>query len=128
MQLAPVQAQITLAKEIGSNAGYQNYLSIIEAIKAYLVVGGKQAEALQSADVKVIANTGSPTKGASSVMDLFTSKGGTDLSSMIEAFAQTPLGKAALGAIGITESESAPSQPTESKIEPKEQNPKPESK
>lgn len=129
LQLAPVQAQITLAKEIGSNAGYQNYLAMIEAIKAYLVVGGKQAEALQNADVKVIANTGSPTKGASNVMDLFTSKGGTDLSSMIEAFAQTPLGKAALGAIGITtESESAPS-PTEEQPEPKKQkNPKPESK
>jgi len=101
MQLAPVQAQITLAKEIGSNAGYQQYLAMIEAIKAYLEVGSKQAEALQKADVKVIANTGSPITGVSNVMDLFTSRGGTELSAMIEAFAQTPLGKAALTTIGI---------------------------
>ena len=108
MQLAPVQAQITLAKEIGSNAGYQQYLAMIEAIKAYLEVGGKQAEALQKADVKVIANSGSPTAGMKNVMDLFTSKGGTELSAMIEAFAQTPLGKAALANLGIKSDDSSP--------------------
>ncbi|MBI2065351.1 MAG: hypothetical protein HYT62_04885 [Candidatus Yanofskybacteria bacterium] len=101
MQLAPVQAQITLAQEIGNNAGYQQYLAMIEAIKAYMEVGGKQAEALQNADVKVIANAGSPTSGMSNVMDLFTSKGGTELSGMVEAFAQTPVGKATLGALGV---------------------------
>ncbi|MBI2670029.1 MAG: hypothetical protein HYX20_02720 [Candidatus Yanofskybacteria bacterium] len=101
MQLAPVTAQITLAKEIGENAGYQQYLAMIESIKAYLEVGGKQAEALQRADVKIIANTGNPTTGMKNVMDLFTSKGGTELSAMIEAFAQTPLGKAVLTTLGI---------------------------
>lgn len=102
MQLAPVQAQITLAKEIGQNPGYQQYLAIIEAVKAYLVVGGKQAEALQAADIKVIANTGKPTEGVASVMDLFSTKGGTDLAGMVEAFAQTPMGKMVLGSIGIS--------------------------
>ncbi len=101
MQLAPVQAQITLAQEIGNNAGYQQYLAMIESIKAYLVVGGKQAEALQKADVKVIANSGNPTAGVKNVMDLFSSKGGTELSAMIEALAQTPLGKATLSALGV---------------------------
>lgn len=101
MQMAPVQAQIALAKEIGSNEGYQKYLAMIESIKAYLTVASKQAEALQKADVKIIANAGSPTKGMSNVMDLFSSKGGTELSAMIEAFAQTPLGEAALTAFGV---------------------------
>ena len=84
--MAPVNAQITLAKEIGANAGYQNYLAIIEAIKAYLAVGSKQAEALTAADVKIIANTGRSTEGMRNVMDVFSTKGGTDLGGMLEAY------------------------------------------
>jgi len=104
MRLAPVSAQIELAKEIGANPGYQQYLAMIEAIGGYVQVGTKQAEALQDADVKVIANAGKPTEGFSSAMDLFTSKGGTELAGMIEAFAQTPLGKVALARFGISDS------------------------
>lgn len=103
MQLAPVAAQIELAKQIGENPGYQKYLAMIEAIKAYLEVGGKQAEALQKADVKVIANAGTPTEGMRNVMDLFTSRGGTELAAMAEAIAQTPIGKAALASLGVEE-------------------------
>lgn len=101
MQLAPVEAMIALAKEIGTNPNYQQYLATIEGIKAYLVVGGKQAEALQGADVKIIANTGDAASGMSNVMDMFTSKGGTNLAGMVEAFAQTPMGKMVLESIGI---------------------------
>ncbi|MCI0533537.1 hypothetical protein L0Y49_04960 [bacterium] len=101
MQLAPVQAQIELAKEIGSNAGYQQYLAMIEGIKAYIVVGGEQAKALQVAQIKVIANTAKPVDGVRSVMDLFSSTGGTDLGAMVEAFAQMPLGKVVLGKLGV---------------------------
>lgn len=102
MQLAPVQAMITLAKEIGANPGYQQYLATIEAIKAHITVGTEQAKALQSADIKVIANTGKPTEGVSNVMDLFSTKGGTDLGGMVEAFGQTPLGKLILGQLGVS--------------------------
>ena len=96
MQLAPVEAQIVLAKEIGENAGYQQYLMTIEGIKGYIVVGGEQAKALQGADVKVIANSGTAGEGMGQVMDLFTSKGGTHLASAVEAFAQSPMGRAFL--------------------------------
>lgn len=101
--MAPVNAQIELAAKIAERPRYQEYLALIEAIKAYQQVGSKQAEALQAADVKVIANAGAPTEGVRRVMDLFTSKGGTDLGAMIEAFAQTPLGKMALASLGIGE-------------------------
>jgi len=104
MKLAPVSAQIELAKEIGANPGYQQYLAMIEAISGYVQVGNKQAEALKDADVKVIANTGKATEGLGNAMDLFTSKGGTELGSMIEAFAQTPLGKLALAKLGVADS------------------------
>jgi len=108
MQLAPVMAQIELAKEIGQNPGYQQYLAIIESVKAHIVVGSKQADALKAAEIKVIANTGGrPTEGVSSVMDMFSTDGGTKLAGMVEAFAQTPMGKMMLAKAGIAEDEGA---------------------
>ncbi len=109
MQLAPVEAQIVLAKEIGTNPGYQQYLVTIEAVKAHIIVGGKQADALRAAEIKVIANTGGkPTDGVSSVMDLFSTKGGTDLAGMVEAFAQTPMGRLVLSKVGISDGSETP--------------------
>lgn len=96
MQLAPVQAQITLAKEIGENESYQKYLITIRQIEATEAVGREQAKALTEADVKVISNTGSPSNGLSSVMDLFSSKGGTEVGAMLEGLAQTDKGQALL--------------------------------
>lgn len=91
--LAPVVAQITLAKEIGTNEGYQKYLVEIREIEKNEVVGKQQAEALQDAKISVIANAGTVPNGVQTVMDLFTSKGGTQLAAMAEAFSQTEAGK-----------------------------------
>ncbi len=101
MQLAPVEAQIVLAKEIGQNEGYQNYLVSIEGIEANENVGMEQAKALTDADVKIIANTGNPVSGMSNVMDLFTSKGGTNISAMLEGLAQSEQGQHFLNKLGI---------------------------
>lgn len=97
MQLAPVQAQITLAKEIGANGEYQKYLITIRQIEASQAVGMEQAKALTEADVKVISNSGTPGSGISDVMDLFSSKGGTAVGSMLEGLANTGQGQAFLG-------------------------------
>lgn len=91
--MAPVDAQIKLAEKIGSDQGYQNYLLGIRNIEAAQAVGTAQAEALKSADVKVISNAGTPGKGLSSVMDLFSADGGTAIASMLEGLAQSPEGK-----------------------------------
>lgn len=91
--MAPVNAQITLAKEIGSNAEYQQYLLTLETIKAGQAVGIEQAHALTEADVKIIANAGDPVSGVTHVMDLFNAKGGTAIAGMIEAIGQTENGK-----------------------------------
>jgi len=101
MQLAPVEAQIVLAKEIGQNEGYQNYLVAIETVAANKDVGIEQAKALTAADVKVIANTGEPVEGMSNVMDLFTSKGGTNVSAMLEGLAQSEQGQKFLNKLGL---------------------------
>lgn len=91
--MAPVDAQIKLAEKIGSDKGYQEYLLGIRNIEAQQAVGVAQAEALKNADVKVISNGGTPAKGLSNVMDLFSATGGTAVASMLEALAQSDEGK-----------------------------------
>lgn len=92
--MAPVNSQIALAKEIGANPGYQTYLIQIRTVEKDQLVGIEQAQALKAADIKVIANTGSAVEGVKNVMDLFTSKGGTQVGAALEALAQTPVGAA----------------------------------
>lgn len=92
--MAPVATQIALAREIGSNPGYQEYLVRIEVVKKDQVVGVAQAEALKDADVKVIANAGDTASGVKNVMELFSAKGGTNLAAMVEAIKQSPAGEA----------------------------------
>jgi flotillin len=92
MQMAPVQAQIALAKEIGSNEGYQSYLVALETVKSYITVGTEQAKALAAAEVKVIVNAGSTAGGVTEAMQLFSSKGGLAIGSMLEALKQTEQG------------------------------------
>ncbi len=115
MQMAPVQAQIALAKEIGTNVGYQHYLVALESVKAYVSVGGAQAHALQAAEIKVIANAGTPNEGVKSAMQLFTPQGGLAMGGMLEALANTPQGGQLLEGIGkIFEGKAKPSEPTKS--------------
>lgn len=97
MQLAPVEAQIVLAKEIGSNESYQKYLVTIRQVEATQAVGIEQAKALTEAEIKVIANTGNASSGLNSVMDIFSSKGGTEVGAMLEGFANTPKGQELIG-------------------------------
>lgn len=93
MQLAPVEAQIVLAKEIGGNEQYQQYLITVEQIKAGQVVGVEQAKALTAAELKVIANTGDVQQGVTDIMQLFSPKGGTAVGGMLEALKNTDAGK-----------------------------------
>lgn len=93
MELAPVAAQIELAKEIGANQPYQQYLLTLKQIEVAGEVGKEQAAALEQADVKIITNAGSPVEGMRNVMDLFSPRGGTALGGMLEAFVQTDTGK-----------------------------------
>ena len=109
MQLARVTAETTLAEKIGNNEGYQNYLVNLENVKQRAnvaieqakysaEVGKAQAQNLNKADIKIIANTsdGNVGGGVDKVMDLFSPKGGTALSGMLEAFSQTDAGKSVL--------------------------------
>ena len=104
--LAPVNAQITLAQEIGGNEGYQKYLIDVRKIEAGENVGKEMAGAMKAADLKIIANSGDVQGGIAKLGDIFTPAGGTSLAGMLSAFAQTPEGAAVVE--GITSKLSAP--------------------
>lgn len=99
MLLAPVEAQTTLAKEIGSNDAYQKYLIGVEQIKANQAVGVAQAEALKAANIKVIANSGNVSSGINNLTDLISSKGGTEVGAFLEGFANTETGEKLLAKV-----------------------------
>jgi flotillin len=92
--MAPVNAQTALAKEIGSNEGYQRYLIEIRVVEKDETIGKANAQAIAAAkpEIKVIANT--VGDGFGSVLDVLTPKGGTSIGGALEALAQTPVGKA----------------------------------
>lgn len=98
MQMAPVEAQINLAKEIGENQGYQHYLIAIREIEAQQAIGIEQAKALDKADIKIIANAGNSkvSDGLKSINEIFSAKGGTEIGAMLEGVAQSEIGKSLL--------------------------------
>ena len=97
--MAPINTQITLAKEIGENEGYQQYLVTIKQIEVGGEVGKEMAKAMQGADLKVIANAGDVQSGVAKIGDLFTTGGGTNLTGMLSALAQSSEGKAIVDGI-----------------------------
>jgi flotillin len=98
-QMATVNPQITLAKEIGENEGYQTYLIRVKQVEATRDVGIAQAGALEKADVKIISQTGTPSEGLGAVGELFTAKGGQAIGSALEGFKNTEAGAAVLHAV-----------------------------
>lgn len=100
MELAGVTAQTTLAKDIGENKSYQEYLLKLKEIEVSQVIGVAQyesmAKALADADLKLLVNSGDVHSGIGKLSDLFTSKGGSQLNGMIESLKQTEEGKAIL--------------------------------
>lgn len=99
--MAPVDTQITLAKEIGENEGYQNYLITIKKVEVGGQVGMETAKALGAADLKIIANAGDVMGGVGKLGDVLSTGGGTNFGGMLAALAQTEEGKALVdGVIG----------------------------
>jgi flotillin len=93
-QLASVTAQTTLAKEVGENKEYQQYLITIEQIKATRDVGIEQAKNIGNANIEILANSGNVESGLNKVVDLFTSKGSAALNGLFVGLGQTEAGRA----------------------------------
>ena len=101
MQLASVTAQTSLAKEIGENDGYQQYLIEIRKVEATEKVGLEQARNINGSNIKIIANAGNVAEGLNSALDVLTPKGGSNIAGALEAFAATDAGKALLEKLGV---------------------------
>jgi flotillin len=103
MELAGVTAQTTLAKEIGENKPYQEYLIKIKEVEVTQIVGVAQyesmAKALSSADLKLLVNSGDVHSGIGKLSDLFTAKGGSQLNGLIESLKQTDEGASLLNMV-----------------------------
>jgi len=99
MQMAPVEAKIALAREIGTNKGYLDYLLGTLGLEVGKDIGVAKANALANSDLKIIANSGSPEGGVKKIMDLFSAEGGTSLAASLEALAQSDIGKSLLDKI-----------------------------
>ena len=59
----------------------------------YFNIGATSIKALKAAKINVVANAGDPSSGITSVMDMFSSKGGTAMGTMLQGLANTPEGK-----------------------------------
>lgn len=97
--MAPVNTQITLAKEIGQNQGYQTYLVQLRTIEASQAVGIAQSAALAEAGIQIFANTGTPTEGLTSVRELFSARGGMAIGAMMEGLKATETGEKILSVV-----------------------------
>lgn len=115
-QLASVIAQTELAKEIGENQGYQDYLIRVKTVDKEQVVEVAKAEAmaksLQSADLKILANSGDVQSGLNKFSDILSAKGGSQINGLLESLKQTEEGKTILGLLknlnpmsGLTDSD-----------------------
>lgn len=100
MELANVTAQTTLAKEIGENESYQNYLIKIREIEISGEVNKVQFEslatALNGADLKLLVNSGDVHSGLGKFSDLLSSKGASATNGLFEGLKQTAEGAALL--------------------------------
>ena len=93
---ASVQDQVTLAKEVGENKPYQDFLIQQKQIEVQgdvmKAVGVAQAQNLSRADVKIFANAASVSEGVGKAASIFNPGTAFDIASMLEAFKSTPMG------------------------------------
>jgi flotillin len=101
MQMASVTAQTTLAKEIGENNGYQQYLIEIRRVEATEKVGLEQAKNINGSNIKIVATAGNVAEGLNSALDVLTPKGGASIATALEALAGTEAGQALLARLGL---------------------------
>lgn len=103
LELAGVTAQTTLAKEIGENQSYQDYLIRVREVEVKQVIGVAQyesiAKGLANAELKLLVNSGDVHSGVGNLTDLFTAKGGSQLNGLIESLKQTEGGQGIISMI-----------------------------
>ena len=93
---ASVQDQVTLAKEVGENKPYQEFLIAQKQIDVQgcviKEVGVAQAQNLGRAEIKMFVTSGTVPEGVGKAAGIFNPDTAMNVASMLEAFKSTPLG------------------------------------
>ena len=119
LEMATVNPQLELADGIGENLEYQDYMVRIENVNKDRDIGVANAEALQDAEIKMIVNAGDAPSGMDSILDVLSTKGGTQIAGMVEAIRQTDEGGALLNRLGIGTDDATPATTTAAKLKRK---------
>lgn len=95
-EMAIVSPQLELAKGTTNDPGYQNYLVRVREVEKDERVGIAQAQAMQNADIKIIANSDGIGAGMDGARALLSSRTGQNFGAVLEGLRNTPEGAAFL--------------------------------
>lgn len=93
MEKAQVAGQIELFDKVNKDEQYQQFIIEQRKVEAMERVGIEQAKNLENADIKIFANGNSIQDGVQKAAGLLSSNTGFNIGEMLEALANTPMGK-----------------------------------
>ena len=93
MEKAHVAGQIELFNKVNKDEQYQQFIIEQRKVEAMERVGIEQAKNLENADIKIFANGNSVQDGVQKAAGLLSSNTGFNIGEMLEALANTPMGK-----------------------------------
>ena len=93
MEKAQVAGQIELFDKVNKDEQYQQFMIEQRKVEAMERVGIEQAKNLENADIKIFANGNSVQDGVQKAAGLLSSNTGFNIGEMLEALANTPMGK-----------------------------------
>lgn len=90
---AKVAGDIELFDKVQSNPEYQEFMINTKRVEALMQVGIEQAKNLGNADIKIYATSETVTDGVSKAANTFSPSNGFNISSLLDAFSSTDVGK-----------------------------------
>jgi flotillin len=93
MEKAQIAGQIELFDKVNKDEQYQQFIIEQRKVEAMERVGIEQAKNLENADIKIFANGNSVQDGVQKAAGLLSSNTGFNIGEMLEALANTPMGK-----------------------------------
>ncbi len=93
MEKAQIAGQIELFNKVNKDEQYQQFIIEQRKVEAMERVGIEQAKNLENADIKIFANGNSVQDGVQKAAGLLSSNTGFNIGEMLEALANTPMGK-----------------------------------
>ena len=93
MEKAQIAGQIELFNKVNKDEQYQQFIIEQRKVEAMEKIGVEQAKNLENADIKIFANGNSVQDGVQKATGLLSANTGFNIGEMLEALANTPMGK-----------------------------------